>query len=325
MKKRILSGIQPSGKLHLGNYLGAIKQFVDSQDRQDRERYFFIANYHSLTSTKNPDVVREMSLDVAKTYLALGLDPDKSLLFLQSDVPEVCELAWVLTCSTPMGLLQRCTSYKDKIARGLAPNHGIFAYPVLQAADILVYDSHLVPVGADQSQHLEVCRDVAVKINQTYGDGLLVIPEAQISKEVAIIPGTDGKKMSKSYQNTIDLFGSKKELKKQVMNIVTDSKGLDEPKDPDTCNVFQLYKYFARDDEILEMADKFRAGGFGYGHAKLALLEKLNGFLEPFRDRYQQLSENPDEVISILRECGRKARATARITMDRVRDAVGML
>lgn len=325
MKKRILSGIQPSGKLHLGNYLGAIKQFVESQERDDRDRYFFIANYHSLTSTKDASLLREWSFDVARSYLALGLDPEKSLLFLQSDVPEVCELAWVLTCSAPMGLLQRCTSYKDKIARGLSPNHGLFAYPVLQAADILVYDSHLVPVGADQSQHLEVCRDLAQKINLAYGKDLLIVPEAQIQKEMAVIPGTDGKKMSKSYQNTIDLFGSKKALKKQVMGIVTDSKGLDDPKDPDTCNIFQLYKFFGTREEIEEMAANYRAGGYGYGHAKLALFEKLNQFLEPFRDRYQYLVDHPDEVLDVLRTCGKEARATARITMDRVRDAIGML
>ena len=325
MKKRILSGIQPSGKLHLGNYLGAIRQFVKSQERDDRDRYFFIANYHSLTSTKDAALLREWSLDVARSYLALGLDPEKSLLFLQSDVPEVCELAWILTCSAPMGLLQRCTSYKDKIARGLSPNHGLFAYPVLQSADILVYDSHLVPVGADQSQHLEVCRDLAQKVNQSYGADLLIVPEAQIQKEVAVIPGTDGKKMSKSYQNTIDLFGSKKALKKQVMAIVTDSKGLDEPKDPDTCNIFQLYKFFGSDQEIQEMAENYRAGGYGYGHAKFALFDKLNDFLEPFRDRYHYLVDRPDEVIDVLRICGREARATARTVMDRVRNAIGML
>lgn len=325
MKKRILSGIQPSGKLHLGNYLGAIQQFVQSQEQEDRDRYFFIANYHSLTSSRDPEQLREWSMDVARSYLALGLDPEQSLLFLQSDVPEVCELAWILTCNAPMGLLQRCTSYKDKVARGLPANHGLFAYPVLQSADILVYDSHFVPVGQDQSQHLEVCRDLAQKTNLIYGEGTLIVPEAQIQKAVAVIPGTDGKKMSKSYQNTIDLFGTKKALKKQIMGIVTDSKGLEDVKDPDTCNVFALYRYFANSDEIEQMAANYRAGGYGYGHAKLALFEKVNTFLEPFRDRYEGYLKRPDDVMDILRTCGKEARATAQQTMQRVRQAVGML
>lgn len=325
MKKRILSGIQPSGKLHLGNYLGAIKQFVDAQSLGNIDRYFFIANYHSLTSINDREVLREWSFDVARSYLALGLDPNESLLFLQSDVPEVCELAWILTCFAPMGMLQRCTSYKDKVAKGIAANHGLFAYPVLQSADVLVYDSHLVPVGADQSQHIEVCRDLAQKINLTYGEGTLVVPEAQIQKEVAVIPGTDGHKMSKSYQNTIDLFGTKKELKKQVMGIVTDSKGLDEPKEPNTCNVFQLYKYFASNEEMEEMDGRYRAGGYGYGHAKLALFEKLDSFLDPFRDRYNHYLQRPDDVMDVLRACGKEARNTANITMRRVRNAIGLL
>ncbi|CAM2008349.1 tryptophan--tRNA ligase [Acanthopleuribacter pedis] len=324
MKKRVLSGIQPSGKLHIGNYLGAIRQHIDSQNQADWDRYFFIANYHSLTSHPDPETLREWTLDVARTYLALGLDPEKSLLFMQTDVPEVTELAWILTCLAPMGLLQRCTSYKDKVARGIEANHGLFAYPVLQAADILIYDSHFVPVGSDQKQHIEVCRDLAQKFNIRYGE-TLVVPDGMIKDEVAVIPGIDGQKMSKSYQNTIDLFGTKKELKKQVMRIETDSKGLEEPKDPDTCNVFALYKFFANKEEIAEMAANYRAGGYGYGHAKLALLEKLNHFLEPHRERYNHLVKNEDEVLDVLRAGAKTARATAQETMRRVRAAVGFI
>lgn len=321
---RYLSGIQPSGKLHLGNYLGAIRQHVAAQDHGDAERFFFIANYHSLVSVSDREVLREMSFDVARTYLALGLDPQQSLLFLQSDVPEVCELAWILSTGTPMGLLQRCTSYKDKVAKGLQPNHGLFAYPVLQAADILIYDSHRVPVGADQKQHIEVTRDIAQSFNHIYGE-LFVVPEPQIHDAVAVIPGTDGQKMSKSYHNTIDLFGSKKELKKQIMSIVTDSTPLEAPKDPERCNVVALYRFFATAEEQAEMAANYRAGGYGYGHAKLALFEKVNAFLEPYRESYADLVRRPDHVRDVLRECGLKARAVARQTIDRVRDAVGIV
>ena len=323
MKRRVLSGIQPSGKLHLGNYLGAIQQHLKSQEQEDWDRYFFIANYHSLTTSPDPEVLRENTLDVARVYLAFGLDPEKSLLFLQSDVPEVCELSWFLSCLATMGLLQRCTSYKDKVARGISANHGLFAYPVLQAADIIIYDSHVVPVGMDQKQHIEVARDLAQKFNLAYGD-TLVVPEPQIVEEVAVVPGTDGQKMSKSYGNTIDLFAPKKKMKSQVMSIVTDSKGLDEPKDPDTCNVVTLYKFFASEDEVAEMGAKYRAGGYGYGHAKLELLAKIQEFIEPFRDRYEQLKANPDEVRDVLRDCGQKARATAQKTIERVREATGI-
>ena len=265
-----------------------------------------------------------MSLDVARTYLALGLDPEKSLLFLQSHVPEVCELTWFLSCVAPMGLLQRMTGYKDKTARGLEANHGLFAYPVLQAADILIYDSHVVPVGKDQKQHIELCRDLAIKINLRYGD-ILVVPEVQIREAVAVVPGTDGQKMSKSYQNTIDLFASKKQIKSQVMGIVTDSKSLEEPKDPDTCNVFALYKLFANAEELAEMAAAYRAGNYGYGHAKKALLEKVEAFIAPHRDRYQYYLTHRDEVMDILTDAGRKARAVAQATVARMRDAAGIL
>jgi tryptophanyl-tRNA synthetase len=321
----VLSGIQPSGKLHLGNYLGAIKQHLDAQ-RDDRvDRYYFIANYHSLTSVNDRDQMREWTQDVARTYLALGLDPEKSLLFVQSDVPEVCELAWIFSTLTPMGLLNRCTSYKDKVAKGIAANHGLFAYPVLQAADIIIYDSHFVPVGADQKQHIEVARDIALRFNHLYGEAALVVPEAMIKEDVAVIPGTDGQKMSKSYHNTIDLFGSAKELKKQVMSIVTDSKDLQEPKDPATCHIFQLFRFFSSASEQEEMAERYRLGGYGYGHAKLALLEKIEALIAPCRERYHELQQRPDEVRDVLSSCGQKARRTARATMERVRELIGLL
>ncbi len=324
MKKRILSGIQPSGKLHIGNYFGAIAQHLDSQRLDDRDRLFFIANYHALTTTPDRAMLEEMSLDVARTYLALGLDPSKSLLFLQSHVPEVCELSWFLSCVAPMGLLKRCHSYKDKVARGIEANHGLFAYPVLQAADILIYDSHLVPVGKDQQQHVEVCRDLAIKINERYGE-LLVVPDVVLREAVAVVPGTDGQKMSKSYGNTIDLFAPPKQLKSQVMSIVTDSKGLAEPKDPETCNVFALYKLVATEAEQAEMAANYRGGNYGYGHAKLALLAKLDAFLGPHRERYQYFLDHPDEVRDVLREGGIAARTIAQATMARLRTAAGIL
>ena len=324
MMKRVVSGIQPSGKLHIGNYLGAIQQHLGAQDRPDRERFFFIANYHSLTTRPEPDVLREHCLDVARVYLALGLDPEKSLMFLQTDVPEVTELAWCLSCQAPMGLLQRMTGYKDKITRGLNANHGLFAYPVLQAADIIIYGGDLVPVGADQKQHVELCRDLAIKFNLAYGD-TLVVPEAQIQKEVAVIPGTDGQKMSKSYNNTIDLFAPKKKLKTQVMSIVTDSKGLADAKDPENCNVFALYRFFANEEEVAEMAANYRAGGYGYGHAKLALLDKITRFMEPHNERYQHYLTHSDEVLDVLRTSGVTARTAARETMGRVRAAMGLV
>ena len=307
----------------MGNYLGAIRPHLDAQDDAKHDRFYFIANYHSLTSLQDRQKLEELTLDVARTYLALGLDPQKSLLFLQTDVPEVCELSWVLSTVTSMGLLQRCHSYKDKVAKGLTPNHGLFAYPVLMAADIIIYDSHLVPVGADQKQHVEVTRDLAIRFNHVYGE-TLVVPEPVIKEEVAVIPGTDGQKMSKSYNNSIDIFATKKALKKQIMAIVTDSKGLDEPKDPATCNVVRLYRYFATKEEVAEMEANYRAGGFGYGHAKLALFEKVNEMMAPYRDRYEYLKANEDEVFDILKTCGRQAREVASETMRRVREVTGL-
>ncbi len=319
---RVLSGIQPSGRLHLGNYFGAMRQHLALQ--ADNEALYFIANYHALTSLTDSKLVRQYTLDVALDYLALGLDPKRTIFFRQSDVPEVTELAWILSCVTPMGLLERCVSYKDKLAKGLAPNHGLFAYPVLQAADILIYRSELVPVGADQKQHIEVTRDIAVKFNQLYGE-TLVVPEAHILAETAVVPGIDGQKMSKSYDNTIELFAEPGEVRKRVMRIVTDSTPVESPKDPQTCNVFALLKLLAAPQETADWAARYRAGGTGYGEAKKRLAELIaDRFAEP-REKRKELEKDPAYVEDVLSDGGRRARAVAAPVMDDVREATGIV
>lgn len=320
--RRILSGIQPSGALHIGNYFGAIRQHIALQEQN--ECYYFVANYHALTSITQKERLEEYSFMVAVDYLALGLDPQKATLFLQSDVPEVTELAWILSTRTPMGLLERAHSYKDKLARGLSPNHGLFAYPVLMAADILIYDSELVPVGKDQKQHLEMTRDIALKFNNTYGE-TLTLPEELILPEMAVVPGIDGQKMSKSYDNTIEMFSDYQNLKARVMSIVTDSTPLEAPKDPDKSTIYQLYKLFSSPEEASEMREKFLAGGYGYGHAKKALLEKIWTYFEPHRQRREELLQNRDFVLDVLRKGARTARAKAASVMSRVREACGIL
>ena len=263
---RVLSGIQPSGKLHIGNYFGAMRQHLELQ--AEHEGFYFIADYHAMTSNPDPKDLKARTLGVAMDYLALGLDPQKTVFWKQSDVPEVTELAWILSCQTPMGLLQRCTSYKDKVAQGLSPNHGLFAYPVLQAADILIFMSDLVPVGADQKQHIEVTRDIAEKFNAIYGE-LFVLPKDHILESVAVIPGVDGRKMSKSYNNTIEIFEPESSVKKKIMRMVTDSTPVEEPKDPDKCNLFALLRLVAS-PESLPNDRKYRQGGIGYGPSKTA-------------------------------------------------------
>lgn len=319
--KRVLSGIQPSGVLHLGNYFGAIKQFVELQDAC--ESYIFIANYHALTTMRDSKLLRDNTLDIALHYLAFGLDPEKAVLFRQSDVPEVCELSWILSTLTPMGLLERCHSYKDKIAKGFSPEHGLFAYPVLMAADILIYQSDIVPVGKDQKQHVEVARDLAIKFNNLYGE-VFKLPEEQIKKSTATVPGIDGQKMSKSYDNCITMFDSNKDLKKKVMSIVTNSTPLEEPKDPEACNVYTLYKLFASDEEIETMAANYRNGGYGYGHAKKELLTKMLDYFAPARARYEELKADLSYVEKVLKEGALKARTEAEKTMKEVRKAVGL-
>jgi tryptophanyl-tRNA synthetase len=319
--KQVLAGIQPSGVLHLGNYFGALRQFIDLQD-ENRAAYF-MADLHSLTSIRDAKRRRELTRSAALDFLALGVDPKRSVLYRQSDFPEVTELAWILTTVTPMGLLQRCVSYKEKLEQGLKPDHGLFAYPVLQAADILVWRADVVPVGQDQKQHLEVTRDVAVKFNLTYGE-VFKLPEPYILEETATIPGTDGRKMSKTVGNSVEMFASEKALKKQVMGIVTDSKGVDEPKDPDGSTIFQLYSLFANPEERAAMAHAFRKGGLGYGDAKKALLEKVLAYFGPARARRRELESRPDTVEDILRDGAARARSATAELMEEVRSAAGL-
>jgi len=318
---RALSGIQPSGQLHLGNYFGAIRQYLALQD--EHEGFYFLANYHALTSVADGKTLRQWTLNLATDYLALGLDPDKATIFLQSDVPEVTELTWILSTVTPMGLLERCHAYKEKTARGLSPNHALFGYPVLQASDILIYQSHLVPVGQDQKQHIEVARDLALKLNNTYGE-LLTVPEPYILDSTAVVPGIDGQKMSKSYDNAIELFGDEKAVRKRFLSVVTDSTPVADPKDPEQCTVYALFKLFATEEEAAELAAAYRAGGLGYGEVKKRTAQMMLDCFAEARERRQQLAGDPDYVHDVLREGGRRARTEAQKTMERVREATGI-
>ena len=318
---RILSGIQPSGKLHLGNYFGMMKPALELQRQGDA--YLFIADYHALTSVSDPETLRRNTRDVALDFLACGLDTSRTVFFRQSDVPEVLELSWLLSIVTPMGLLERCHSYKDKLAKGIAASHALFSYPVVMAADILQVQATTVPVGRDQKQHVEVTRDIALKFNLQFGE-VFTIPEPVIREDVAVVPGVDGQKMSKSYKNTIEIFGTEKDTKARVMRVVTDSTPLEQPKDPSTCNVMALYKLFAKQEEMSDMESKYRAGGFGYGTAKKALFETVWTFFEPYRIRRAELEKNPDYIDSILREGAERARVEAQKTLTAARRAVGL-
>jgi len=320
-KMRILSGIQPSGVLHIGNYFGMIQRAIALQ--AEGEAFYFIANYHALTSVQDPDALRENSRRVAVDFLACGFDPDRGTLFLQSDVPQVAELAWILSTVAPMGLLERAHSYKDKLARGMAASAGLFTYPVLMAADILIYDSDIVPVGKDQKQHIEITRDLAVKMNETYGE-LFKLPEPRIQPETETVPGIDGQKMSKSYGNTIDIFGEEKEMRNRVMSIVTDSTPLEAPKNPDTSTIFQLFSLFGSKREITEMRARFRKGGTGYGEFKQQLFEKLWEYFAPMRKRREELLADKLYVDSVLVRGARRANEIADDIMTRVRGAVGL-
>ncbi|MCK4601687.1 MAG: tryptophan--tRNA ligase [Phycisphaerae bacterium] len=323
---RVLSGIQPSGRLHVGNYFGAIRQYLKFQ-AEGNECFYFIANYHALTSLQDKVELEAITLHVAAGYLALGIEPERSVFFVQSDVPQVTELCWILNSICPVSMMEKATSYKDKIAKGLAPNMGLFDYPVLQAADIVIYDAECVPVGADQKQHVEMTRDLAGRFNRTFGEGrdVLVLPEAHIVPEVAIVPGTDALKMSKSYDNTIEIFQTPKQTRKRCMQIVTDSTPLETPKNPEQCNTFALLQLFASAEEAEEIAGKYRAGGYGYGQAKKRLAELINERFAEARDRYAELAKDPDHVRDVLREGGRKAREVAEATMNRVRAACGII
>ena len=322
----VVSGIQPSGRLHLGNYFGAIRQHIDFHTKH--EAYYFIVNYHAMTSVQDAEKLREHTLDVALDYLALGFDPEEAALFCQSDVPEVTELMWIFFNLIPTSRLEKAVAYKDKVAAGLTPNAGLFNYPVLQAADILAYLGTLVPVGADQKQNLEIARDLAGWFNHTYASAdepLFPEPEPYILDDVAVVPGVDGQKMSKSYGNTIGIFDEGKALKKKVMSIVTDSTPLDEPKDPESCNVFALIKLFANDDTREEIAAKYREGGYGYGHAKKELLGLIEDFFAEARARRKDLEQRPDYVRDILRHGAQSAREKVVPVMERVREAVGLV
>ncbi len=317
---RFLSGVQPSGRLHLGNYFGALRQHIALQD--EGEAFYFIANFHAMTTVQEREVLEGQTLDVALDYLALGLDPAKAVFFRQSDVPEVAELAWVLSAVTAKGLLDRATSYKDKVQRGIAASVGLYYYPMLMAADILIYRSHIVPVGEDQIQHIEMTRDMAQSFNNTYGE-VFPLPKPRLDAG-AKAPGIDGQKMSKSYNNAIEIFQEGKPLRKRVMSIVTDSTPLEEPKDPEGCNVFSLYKLFSTEAEQEELAEKYRAGGFGYGDAKIMLLEKINETFGPYREERRRLEGDPGYVESVLSEGGARARAEAQTTIKSVREAAGL-
>lgn len=317
---RVLSGIQPTGRFHWGNYFGAIRQYIDLQ--QGNEAYYFIANLHALTTLRDPAQLRQYSLDAALDLLALGLDPDHATLFIQSDVPEVSELCWLLMTQTPMGLLERCHAYKDKKAKGLAADAGLFTYPVLMAADILAYDADVVPVGEDQVQHIEVCRDIAGAFNHRFGE-VFVMPKARVLDHSARVPGTDGEKMSKSYHNTIEVFEDVKAARKKVMRIQTDSRPLEEPKDPATDHLYQLYSLFAAADQREEMAAKYRRGGFGYGEVKKALADVAETFFAPARERRAELAAHPQRVSEILAAGAERARRKAATVLARARQACG--
>lgn len=322
----VTSGIQPSGTLHIGNYFGALRQHIDLHSKY--ESYYFIVNYHALTSLRDREALKRYTIDVALDYLALGFDPEKASLFVQSDVPQVTELAWIFYNLVPVSQLEKGISYKDKVAQGLTPNAGLFNYPVLQAADILIYGGTLVPVGADQKQHIEMTRDVAQRFNNTYcseEDPLFILPEPLILEDVAVVPGLDGRKMSKSYGNTIDIFDEPGTIKKKVMSIVTDSTPLEEPKDPEADNVFALIKLFADSNTRQRIAEAYRAGGYGYGHAKKELVALMEPHFAEARDRRRELASHPDYVRDVLQTGGRKAREKAETYMERVRERVGLI
>lgn len=323
MAIRILSGVQSSGKLHLGNYFGAIKQHIDLQKLEGAELFYFIADFHALTTIHDAPTLRANVRDAAIDYLALGLDPKRSAFFRQSDVPEVTELAWLLSTTTGKGLLERAHSYKDKVAKGLDASMGLFYYPVLMAADILIFRANHVPVGQDQVQHIEMAQDMAQSWNHAYKTDWLVRPEPRLSSTPRVV-GVDGEKMSKSYKNAIELQTEGKALKKVVMSIKTDSTPVEDPKNPDTCNVFSLYTLFATPEERDALAARYRAGGMGYGEAKVALLEKIQTYFAPYRARRAELAANPAEVDEVLRDGAARARAVAQATMAEARKIVGL-
>ncbi len=318
---KILSGIQPSGKLHIGNYFGMMQTMISHMENS--ELYVFIVDLHALTSVHDRDRLRQGTLEAAADFLALGLDPEKCTFWVQSDVPEVCELTWILSTIAPMGLLERCHSYKDKVAKGLHPSHGLFSYPVLMAADILLYQAEQVPVGKDQKQHLEVARDLAQKFNNQYGE-TFVVPEPAISETTATVPGVDGQKMSKSYDNTIPIFLDGKQLKKRVMAIQTDATPVDDPKNPDSCNLFQIFRLFASPERLEQVHDLYVNGGAAYGYIKLELFDLINDYFADARARKNEYLADPGELRRILAKGADRARQKATVTLELVRDRVGI-
>ncbi len=321
MKKVLLSGIQPSGKLHIGNYFGALKQFVDLQDEYDTR--IIIVDLHALTTVQDKDKLAKGIMEIAMDYLACGLDPAKVVLFKQSDMPEVTELAWYFNCITTMAYLERATAYKDAHMKAKEVTVGLFDYPLLMAADILIQNADVVPVGADQKQHVEYARDTAQKFNNTFGE-MFKLPEAMIMEDVAIVPGTDGRKMSKSYGNTIPLFATDEEIKKAVMSIVTDSKTPAEPKNPDECNIFALHKLFLTDEELANLRERYEKGGIGYKESKDMLVEEVIKFITPMRDKRKEYEDNPEKVLEILHTGGQKIRKLTQKTINNIRTLVGV-
>ena len=319
--KRILSGIQPSGKLHIGNYFGMMKTMIDYMETSDL--FVFIVDLHALTSVHDRERLKGGTLEAAADFLALGLDPERCTFWVQSDLPEVCELTWILSTLTPMGLLERCHSFKDKTAKGIAASHGLFSYPVLMAADILLFQSEIVPVGKDQKQHLEVARDIAIKFNNAFGE-TFVVPEPAINEGTAIVPGLDGQKMSKSYGNTIPIFIEDKPLRKLVMSIQTDSTPVEDPKNPDTCNLYALLKLFMSPERLSEIHDLYVNGGAAYGHIKQELFELIRDYYADARDKKKELLANPDYIRDVLARGADKAREKGTVTLDMVRERVGL-
>ncbi|MBM3999332.1 MAG: tryptophan--tRNA ligase [Planctomycetes bacterium] len=318
---RVLSGIQPTGRFHWGNYFGAIRQYIELQ--QGQEAYYFIANLHALTTIRDPETLRRLSWDAAVDLLALGLDPDRAALFLQSDVPEVSELCWLLMTGTPLGLLERCHAFKEKKEKGITADAGLFTYPVLMAADILAYDADAVPVGEDQIQHIEVCRDLARSFNHRYGD-VFVMPKAKVLEHAAKVPGLDGGKMSKSYNNTIEIFEDPKAARKKIMRIVTDARPMEEPKDPADDHLFALFALFAPPDQRAAMDATYRRGGFGYGEVKKGLADLAEAYFAEARARREDLEANPKRVADVLAAGAERARRKARQVLDRAQAAMGL-
>ena len=317
---RVLSGIQPSGVLHLGNYFGMMSRMIRYQD--ENELFCFIANYHALTTLPDPGILSSNTFNAACDFLALGMDPEKSTFWVQSDVPQVTELTWILSSQAGVGLMDRATSYKDKISQGLKPNMGLYSYPLLMAADILLFDSQIVPVGKDQKQHLEMTRDIAIRFNNTFGD-TLVVPEPDIEEITQLVPGTDGQKMSKSYNNTIPIFHSHKQIRKKIMRIVTDATDIDKPKDKDT-PLFQLYSLFLDSSGQKDLSDRYEGKGLRYGDVKQELFEKVMDYFQPYREKRKTLMSRPRQVHDILKEGAKKAKRIAEEVLDRVQAAVGV-